>query len=232
MFLAWPVSPRARRIAWRLAPALLLALVANGAACQARSATGELTPPSDAPAWEGSRYRHTFDDDYTREAINLQGRAPHDVRDQRLLAARMGFSHVIAQVKVLQVWGKGLYQGRQDQYLEVEIEQRLLGDLVKGTSERQLVRVQAEDELPGSLQGRSLVMFLRWDPNGSPPYHHHLMPVEDGAMAYIAALIKSAKAEGVLDEDGVVVEESRRGRKRRQKRGERAAKGEVRAGEG
>ena len=230
MPLARLVSSRARRISRRLVPALLLTLAGVGTACQARSATGELTPPSDAPAWEGSRFRVTFDDDYTQQAINLQGRAPHDVRDQRLLAARMGFSHVIAQVKVLQIWGKGLYQGRQDQYLEVEIEELLLGGLVKGTSDRQLVLVKAEDELPGSLQGQSLVMFLRWDPGASPPYHHHLMPVESGAMAYIAALIQSAKAEGVLDDQGVPVEPSRRGRKRK-RRGQAEATARLKAGQ-
>src|SRR5690606_5795391 len=118
-----------------------------------------------------------FDDDYTGQAVHLDGRAPNDVRDQRLFAARLGESHVIAEVKVAQVWGQGRYQGRQDQYLEVEIEQLLMGELVKGTSTRQLVLVEGEDPLPGSLQGQSLLLFVRWAPGEEPPYHHHLMPV-------------------------------------------------------
>ncbi|MCA9711057.1 MAG: hypothetical protein KDK70_34770 [Myxococcales bacterium] len=212
-----------RRLSRRLAPVLLFVLVGSAAACRVRNSTGELTPPDGAPAWEAS-YRFTFDDDYTPEPVNLQGRAPHDVRDQRLLAARLGLSHVIAQVEVLQVWGKGRYQGRQDQYLEVEIEQFLMGSVIKGTADRQLLLVRAEDELPGSLQGQSLLLFLRWAPGSKPAYHHHLMPVESTAMAYIAALIEHAKAEGVLDEQGVPVGDSRRGRKRRKKRGESESK--------
>ena len=167
-----------------------------------------------------------FDDDYTREPINLRGRAPHDVRDQRLLAGRMGMANLILQVKVAQVWGKGRYQGRQDQFLEVEIEQKLLGELTKGTAERQLVMVKAEDELPGSLQGQSLLMFLHWDSEEKPPYHHHLMPVEAESMAYIAALIEHAKTEGILDQEGEPVEEGRKGRKKKRK-GKKKGKAKV-----
>lgn len=197
--------------------ASLLAVGLSGA-CQARSATGELTPPSDAPEWD-NRYAQSFDDDYTRQPINLRGRAPHDVRDQRLLAARMGYSHVIAEVEVLQVWGRGRYQGRQEQYVELEVKRLFLGELVKDTSERQLLVVKAEDELPGTLQGQSLLLFLRWAPGQVPPYHHHLMPMDPEAMAYIAATIDHAKAEGVLDADGVP---TNAGRKRRGKRKEKA----------
>ncbi len=177
-------------------------VLALGGACKARSSSGELVPPDGAAPWE-ARYDASFDDDYTRQPINLQGRASHDVRDQRLLAARLGFADVVAQVKVLQVWGKGRYQGRQEQYLDVEIEDLLLGQLVKGTAERHLVRVRAEDELPGSLQGQTLLLFLRWAPGQAPPYHHHLMPAEPEATAFIAAVIEHAKAEGVLDAEGV-----------------------------
>lgn len=199
--------------------ALLLAAPSVG--CKRRSSTGELTPPSDAEAWD-PRYADVFDDDYTRQPVHLDGRAPNDVRDQRLFAARLGESHVVAEVTVQQVWGQGRYQGRQDQYLEVEIERLLIGSLVKGTAARQLLVVEGEDPLPGSLQGQSLLLFVRWAPGESPPYHHHLMPVEEDAMTYIAALIEHAKAEGVLDAEGVPVEEGRRGRKKkaRKKKGD------------
>jgi hypothetical protein len=179
--------------------------------CKARSSSGELTPPSDAEPWD-ARYAQSFDDDYTRQPINLRGRAPHDVRDQRLLAARMGYSDVLARVTVLQVWGRGRYQGRQEQFLELEIEELLVGSLVKDTSERQLVMVRAEDELPGQLQGQSLVLFLRWAPGQVPPYHHHLMPEDPEAMAYIAAVVEHAKAEGVLDATGVPAGQGRKGK--------------------
>ncbi len=195
------------RKAWILGPLLGLAM-----ACGTRSPTGELTPPGDAAAWE-SRYRAAFDDDYTPEPINLRGRAPHDVRDQRLLAARMGFANVVAQVQVQQVWGRGRYQGRQEQYLEIEIEKLVMGELVKGTAERHLLRVAAEDELPGAMQGQSLVLFLRWAPGSQPQYHHHLMPVDAEALSYIAALVDDAKQNGVLNAQGVPSEKGRRGRK-------------------
>src|SRR5690606_38963081 len=150
-------------ISWSLAVVGLGFSLGLVPGCKGRSSTGELTPPDDAVAWD-ARYSDVFDDDYTGQAVHLDGRAPNDVRDQRLFAARLGESHVIAEVKVAQVWGQGRYQGRQDQYLEVEIEQLLMGELVKGTSTRQLVLVEGEDPLPGSLQGQSLLLFVRWAP--------------------------------------------------------------------
>lgn len=220
-----PSLPRARKVPWWLAP-ILAPMLAVGLAggCKARSSTGELTPPNDAVAWD-ARYAQSFDDDYTRQPINLSGRAPHDIRDQRLLAQRLGYSDVIAEVEVLQVWGRGRYQGSQDQYLEVEIKTLLVGSLVKDTDDQQLVMVRAEDDLPGALQGQSLLLFLRWAPGQVPPYHHHLMPVEPEAMGYIAAVIKHAKSEGVLDANGVPADSGRKrgGRAKRKKRGAEAA---------
>lgn len=216
-------NPHARRISWSLA-ALSLALVLG---CKARSASGELTPPGDAESWD-PRYVDVFDDDYTRAPIHLDGRAPNDVRDQRLFAARLGESNVVAEVKVEQVWGQGRYQGRQDQFLEVEIQQLLLGQLVKGTADTQFLLVEAEDPLPGVLQGQSLLLFLRWAPGESPPYHHHLMPMDSEAMTYIAALIEHAKAEGVLDAEGVPVDDGKgRKKKGRGKRKKKKSKGDA-----
>lgn len=203
-----------------MSAALLLVLGGAGSGCKPRNATGELIPPRDAEPWSAS-LRQAFDDDFTPEPINLQGRAPHDVRDQQLLAARLGLSSVIAQVQVKQVLGRGRYQGRQDQYVDIELEQVLLGELPKGTAERHMLMVKAEDELPGSLQDQSLLLFLRWDAEAEPPYHHHLMPVESEAMTYIGALIEHAKAEGVLDAEGVPVEQGGR-RSRRSRRTDRA----------
>jgi hypothetical protein len=223
-----PSIPRARRAPRWLAPLLILGLVGGLAGgCKARSSTGELTPPNDAVQWD-ARYAETFDDDYTRQALNLRGRAPHDVRDQRLLAARLGHADVIAEVKVLQVWGRGRYQGRQEQFLELEIEKILMGELVKGTADRQFLAVKAEDELPGALQGQSLLLFLRWAPGQAPPFRHHLMPVEPEAMGYIAAVIEHAKAEGVLDAEGVPARSGRKGRtkSKKSKRKQQAAAAE------
>lgn len=217
--------PRDRDRTSPLGISLMLASLLVGApllgACASRSPTGELTPPSDARAWEG-KWRPAFDDDYTAEAINLQGRAPHDVRDQRLLALRMGHADLVAEVRVLQVWGRGRYQGRQDQYLEVAIEQYLIGQPVKGTADEQLIRVVSEDELPGSLQGQSLVLFVRWDAGEQPPYHHHLMPMDAEAIGFMAARIEHAKREGVLNDQGVATEKP--GKRKRKKKKAKAKK--------
>lgn len=203
--------------------------MAVGLGCKARSTDGTLTPPDDAASWE-SKWRPAFDDDYTAEAIKLDGRAPNDVRDQRLLALRMGHADLVAQVRVQQVWGKGRYQGRQEQYLEIEIEQYLIGQPIKGTAERQIVQVISEDELPGSLQGRSLVLFLRWAPGTQPPYHHHLMPMDEQTIGFMMARIEHAKAEGVLDDEGVPTDDGRGKRKRKEKKRKRKADSGAREG--
>ncbi|MCX4245543.1 hypothetical protein [Paraliomyxa miuraensis] len=216
---------QARFVPWMLA-ALSMAFVPS---CKNRSNTGELTPPDGAVAWD-SRYVDVFDDDYTRAPIHLDGRAPNDVRDQRLFAARLGEANLVAEVKVQQVWGEGRYQGRKEQYLEIELQQVMMGELVKGTAERQLLLVEADDPLPGALQGQTLLLFLRWAPGEAPPYHHHLMPTDAEAMAYIAALIEHAKAEGVLDAEGVPVDAGggKRGRRKGKKaKGKKARKGDA-----
>lgn len=200
-----------------------------GGGCKARSTDGTLTPPDDAVAWQ-SKWRPAFDDDYTSEAIKLDGRAPHDVRDQRLLALRMGHADLMAQVQVQQVWGKGRYQGRQEQFIEVEIEQYLIGQPLKGTAERQMLKVLAEDELPGSLQGQTLVLFVRWAPGEQPPYHHHLMPMDEATISFMMARIEHAKAEGVLSSEGVPTDKPGRGAKRKRK--DRKAKGSAKASAG
>ena len=218
---------RPKSVLWLLAAALVI-----GPSCKPRSTDGTLTPPSDAAEWE-SKWRPAFDDDYTAEPINLEGRAPHDVRDQRLLALRMGHADLMARVRVLQVWGRGRYQGQQDQYVEVEIEEYLINQPIKGTAERQIVKVISEDELPGSLQGRSLVMFLRWAPGDQPPYHHHLMPMDEATIGFMVARIEHAKAEGVLDAEGVPTEKQggKRGKKKAAGDGEAEAKPEEGAGD-
>lgn len=194
---------------------LALALLAAGA-CAKRSPTGELYPPSDAPEWE-SKFNNSFDDAYTREKINLEGRAPNDVLDQRKFASRMGHANIVALVHVDQVWGKGRYQGRPDQFLDVTLGDVLMGELPPKTSEQQLLEVRDEDDLPGTLQGRVMILFLRWDPDGEPPYRHHLMPADEETVTYIKAMVQHAKQEGALTAKG----KERRGHERRRQRRER-----------
>jgi hypothetical protein len=192
----------AARMRSRFAQRLVLAALAVGLlSCGSYSRTGALEPPSGAPQWE-AKYASAFNDDYTREPINLSGRAPNDVLDQRLFAERLGHAHIVARVTVEQVWGRGRYEGRKDQFLDVVIEEVLMGELPKRTKDEQLLRISGQDPLPGSLQGQSMVLFVRWAPKSVPAYHHHLMPADQEIVAYIEAMVQHARNEGVLDSRG------------------------------
>jgi len=178
----------------------LVALCATAiAGCKSRRNTrGALTPPDDAPAWE-ERFAVAFDDDYTDAELELRGRAPHDVLDQHLFAARLGHAAIVALVEVEQAWSRGRYQGEQAQYIDVELGDVLSGELPKGTRDSQMLRLRGEDQVPTDLQGRQLVLFLRWAPGADPGYHHHLMPASDEIVAYIRALVAHARKAGALD---------------------------------
>ena len=180
---------------------LVLAAFGLLLACGDRNPTGVLKAPSSAPAWE-TKYTSAFNDDYTREPINLSGRAPNDVLDQRLFAERLGHAHLVARVTVEQVWGRGRFEGRKDQFLDVVIDEVLLGELPKHTKNEQLLRISGQDPLPGTLQGQSMLLFVRWAPEAIPAYHHHLMPADQEILAYIEAMVQHARKEGALDGRG------------------------------
>ncbi len=212
----------------RVVIAALLALALLGGCKNRKNQAGtlaELSPPKDAPAWE-SRYAVAFDDTYTPTSINLQGRAPNDVLDQQLFQARLGHAAIVVLVRVEQVWGRGRYQGRQDQYLELEVGEVLLGSLPKDTPERLMLEVSSTDALPGALKGEIMLLFLRWDAESEPPYHHHLMPADEELVALINAMVNHAQAEGVLDAKGDEKKGSKRGRKgRKDRKGRKGRKG-------
>jgi hypothetical protein len=194
-------------------PLLLLGLVMlSSTGCKNRHRTGELQPPDDAPAWE-TRFALAFDDDYTAEPLELEGRASHDVTDQRLFAARLGHAAIVALVRVDQVWGRGRYQGRKLQYVDIEIEEVLLGELPKGTRKDQLLQITGEDDLRGDLQGRTMVLYVRWAPGERPAFHHHLMPATEDLVGYIRALVRHATEEGALTGSGRKRKRRGRGRK-------------------
>jgi hypothetical protein len=209
--------------------AALLALALVGG-CKNRNNKGhtlaDLSPPKDAPAWE-SRYAVAFDDSYTPTSINLQGRAPNDVLDQQLFQARLGHAALVVLVRVEQVWGKGRYQGRQDQYLELQVGEVLLGSLPKDAPERMMLEVASTDELPGVLKGEIMLLFVRWDAESEPPFHHHLMPADEELIALIKAMVKHAQVEGVLDAKGDEKKASKRGRGRKAKKPKRGRDDEL-----
>lgn len=205
---------------------LLLVALVGGAGCKNRDKggqLGELVPPKGAPEWE-SRFAVAFDDSYTPTSINLQGRAPNDVLDQQLFQSRLGHAAVVLLVEVEQVWGRGRYQGRQDQFVELEVGEVLMGSLPKDAPERLMLEVESTDELPGTLRGEIMLLFLRWDADAEPAFHHHLMPADEELVALIEAMVKHAQAEGVLDAKGA--EKSRRGKRRKRRNKRRKQRGE------
>ncbi len=190
----------------RLPLLILLGLCLVGGGCKNRrvrkgGTLSELQPPKDAEPWE-SRFAVAFDDSYTPTSINLQGRAPNDVLDQQLFQARLGYAAVVALVQVEQVWGRGRYQGHQAQFAEVEVGELLFGTLPKDAPERLMLEVDSSDELPGALKGEVMLLFLLWDSESEPPYHHHLMPADEDVVALIKAMVKHAQDEGVLNAKG------------------------------
>ncbi len=201
-----------------IASALLL-----GAGCKNKDQLEPLTPPDRAEGFMPALALE-YDDQYTPTPIEMQGRAPNDVRDQRLFHARLGKADLVALVTVQQVWGRGLYQGKEHgawkQYLDVEIGEVIMGGLGKQVAPSQLLAVEGED-LPASLEGQQLLMFLKWAPGEEPPFHHHLMPSDEAAVSLAKAMVEHAQAEGVLGDRGDRTR-ARRARKRRENRDEGA----------
>jgi hypothetical protein len=210
-------------IGWRRA--VLFVLLAAVMGCKGRMARhrGDLTPPRDAVPW-GENFSVAFDDAFTPTEIELRGRAPNDVLDQRLFQARLGHANVVFLAQVEQVWGKGRYQGRRDQYLEVTLGDVLLGELDRQVKKVQLLRVRSEGPLPGSLQGQQMIVFLRWAPETSPPYHHHLVPAREGMVSLIKAMVGHAEEEGAITGAGKTKGKAGRRNKRKARKAAKKSK--------
>jgi hypothetical protein len=175
-----------------LALSLLLAACAHG------RARGDLAPPAGAAPWDAI-YDVTFDDHYTETPLELSGRAPGDVIDQRRLAQRLGYADLVALVTVDQVWSRGLHAGEPSQRLDVTLGRVLVGVLPKGTRMDQVLTLRGGEELPGGLTGRVMLLFLRWAPGEGSGYHHHVMPADENVIAWIEAMARHARALGKLD---------------------------------
>ena len=199
---------------------VLTALVVAGPGCARKHMRGDLAPPAGAAAWD-SLHDVTFDDHYTQTPLELSGRAPGDVIDQRRLAQRLGYADIVALVTVDQVWSRGLHDGVARQRLDVTIDRVLLGALPRGTRDDQVLELRGGEALPAGLTGRVMLMFVRWAPGDGPGYHHHLMPADDNILAWISAMVRHARALGKLD----AVEKP--GKRRRGKA--RASRAEARA---
>lgn len=208
-------------------PLVVLLLALSLAGCKNRHKVGgslsELRPPKDAAAWESS-HAVAFDDSYTPTPVNLQGRAPNDVRDQQLFQARLGYADIVVLTRVEQVWGRGRYQGRQNQFVELELGDVLLGALPKDAPEQLMLEVESIDELPGALKGEVMLLFVRWDAESEPPFHHHLMPADEDLVALIKAMVKHAQDKGVLDAKGDPTK-TKNGKRKRGRKGRNERRG-------
>lgn len=186
-----------RRWRWALALTLGLGLAAS-TGCARRSARGDLAPPPDAGAWDAV-HDITFDDHYTETPLQLSGRAPGDVVDQRRLAQRLGYADLVLLVIVEQVWSRGLYGSEPRQRLDVKLGKLLLGLLPKGTRDQQVLELRGGEPLPATLTGRVMLLFVRWAPGEGPGYHHHLMPADENVVEWIEAMTRHARKLGKLD---------------------------------
>jgi len=193
---------------WAAAAGLALLLCLP--ACRNKAA-GELRPPEGAGAWD-SRLGQLFDDRCTLAPVELAGRAPGDVLDQRRFIQRLGYANLIVLVTVDQVWSRTLLGGVPQQRAEVTLGRVLRGKLPKKVAPQQTLVFREAEELPLDAVGRVMLLFVRWAPGEAPAYHHHLMVAADDALALIEAMVLHARAAGKLEEDAP--------RKRRRKKDE------------
>ena len=181
---------------------------------------GALEAPAGAQAFE-KRFAVAFDDKFTALPLEMGGRAPNDVFDQRLFAARLGYADIVMEVKVAQVWARGRYQGRPEQYLDVELGEVIVGqEIPKRTSKDQLLVVDPQSDLSGVKEGQELLLFLRWAPESDPSYRHHLMPKDPEILELVNAMVVHA------EEEGHSVLGGKKARKRAKKRAKEKAKRE------
>ncbi|MBZ5711382.1 hypothetical protein [Nannocystis pusilla] len=204
-----------RRAARRPGPWASIALglsLASGfafAGCR-HSQSGELGAPAGASAWD-TRLDQLFDDRFTPSTVELTGRAPGDVLDQRRFSQRLGYADVIALVSVEQVWSRTLFGGQPQQRVEVSLGRVLRGSLPRKTTPAQVLVLRGAEELPADAVGRVMLMFVAWAPGEIPAYHHHLMPADEKVIELIEAMVRHARKAGKLDES--------QGKKKRRKRG-------------
>lgn len=178
---------------WIAALAVSLALVG----C-ARGGRGELTPPAGAPQWD-PLFDGVFDDHYTAIPVQLTGRAPGDVIDQKRFAQRLGHADLVMLVTVDQVWSRGLYAGTPQQRASVSLGQVLRGELARGVRGEQVLELRGGDVLPAELGGQVMLLFLRWAPGEGAGFHHHLMRADEEILTLIDAMVRHARAAGQLE---------------------------------
>ncbi len=195
-----PASRRGHRhaalrppLAWCLPLALVLLILTAG--CRGRERQTGLVPPSDARAWE-DRFAVAFDDLFTLAPVPLEGRAVHDVTDQRLLQARMGHADLVLRARVENTWSRRRYDGELEQIVELTITETLVGKLPKRADKAQTLTVRNADPIEIGPEGQEVIWFLRWAPKDNPPYHHHLTPADGGVGELADAMASDVSGKG------------------------------------
>ncbi len=195
-------------------------LLATG--CKATT-RGALVPPAGASEWE-AHLQPAFDDGMTTTPVRLTGRAPNDVKDQRLFGVRLGCADIVLLAGIDHVWDRRLHQGRPVQQVDLTLGDVLLGYLDKKVSADQTFRVEVTDPLAGELQESEVMVFLRWAPGEQPEYHHHLMLADPELLAGVQAQIRHAEQAGKLPK------KPKQRRKRKRKRKSKASSTGARCG--
>lgn len=201
---------------------LVLGLAGFAAGGCKHSERGALVAPAGAADWQ-AHLQPAFDDGVTATPVRLTGRAPNDVKDQRLFGVRLGCADIVMLGTVEHVWDRQLHQGRPVQQIDVTLGEVLLGHLDKRVSKDQSLRVEVTDPLEGELQTRQVMLFLRWAPGQQPEYHHHLILVEPELLAGVQAQIRHAEQAGKLPKKP-------KKRRRRSKRRKKASSTGARCG--
>lgn len=196
------IKPKRQPVMSRSALALVLLF-----GCANR--TGELVPPSGAEPFPPELIE-VFDNRLSLTAVELKGRAPHDVKDQRLFGQRLGFADLVWLGQVTQVWTRRTKHGRARQFIGLNLDDVLVGRLPAGSGTDQTLEVEAHDPLSGELVGEPVIWFIRWAPDESPPYRYHLMHADTSTVAYIEIMVRHAKDAGVLTGRGDRRERHRR----------------------
>ena len=133
----------------------------------------------------------------------------------------MGSADLVILVNVHEVWSEGLRRGQARNYLKVGLERVLMGELPKRTADDQILELNGVEELPGGIQGKSMVLFVRWAPGEQPAFHHHLMIATDEMVSTIESMVRHARAEGHI---GTKAEKRRARREKRRRERENDAR--------
>lgn len=173
----------------------LVSLLVVGLACAPRLT--RLHAPKDAEPWN-ARFGALYDDGLTVTAVELVGRAPNNVLDQKRFNQRAGHADVIARVRVERVWSRARHDDAPTEHLDVEILEYIMGVVPRSVVRSQTIALSDVPDVPKRLEGEQLILMLRWAPAAQPQYHHHLHAATEENLAFLRVLVADAEARGEI----------------------------------